>query len=288
MKYRFVFNNRKNYPIERLLKVLNIRKSGYYKWLSRTPSKREIENDKILSEIKAAYLNSRGMYGSPRVYKCLHNKGIKCGKNRVVRLMKENQIVSKTRKKYKTTTNSRHNNPVYENILDRRFQVDKPNKVWVSDITYIWTDEGWLYLCVIIDLYSRKVVGWAMREWLDNKLVISAFSMAYLQRKPNLDTLLFHSDQGIQYTSKDFQKILKNKKVLCSMSRKGNCWDNACAESFFHTLKAEEVQHFRYYTRESAKVRIFDYIERFYNNSRMHSYLGYMNPTEFENKRKSA
>jgi len=284
MRYKFMYENRNKYPIEKMAKVFEVSRSGYYEYLKHPVSKREIENLKIIFEIKEIHKKSRFNYGSPRIFKALREKGIECGKNRVIRLMKINNIRSKTRKKFKVTTNSKHNNPVYENILDRKFVVTEINKAWVSDITYIWTLEGWLYLCVIIDLYSRKIIGWSMSERIDTGFVIKAFIMAWTQRRPKGE-LIFHSDRGVQYTSKDFQNILKNKKIICSMSRKGNCWDNACAESFFHTLKVEEVHHTVYKTREMAKIKIFEFIEGYYNNFRTHSYLGYVNPNAFEKKK---
>jgi transposase InsO family protein len=279
-----MYENKSKYPIEKMAKILEVSKSGYYEYLKHPVSKRAIADIKIVFEMKEIHRKSRFNYGSPRILKALKGKGIQCGKNRLIRLMKENNIRSRTRKKFKATTNSKHNNPVYENILDRKFIVGEANKIWVSDITYIWTLEGWLYLCVIIDLYSRKIIGWSMSERIDTSLVVKAFLMAWIQRKPKGE-LIFHSDRGVQYASKDFQKVLKSKNILCSMSRKGNCWDNACAESFFHTLKVEEVHHTIYETREIAKVKIFEFIECYYNNFRLHSYLGYMNPNEFENKK---
>jgi putative transposase len=286
MKYNFMFENKNKFPIEKMAGVLDIKKSGYYKWLKNPVSKREIENDKLLIEIKTIHKESNGNYGSPMIYQALKAKGIKCSKNRVARIMKENNIRSKVKKRFRITTNSKHNFPVAANILDRKFKVSEADKAWVSDITYIWTMEGWLYLCVVIDLYSRKVIGWSMSERIDKSLVIMAFLMAWNNRNPK-EGLLFHSDRGVQYASKDFQKLLKKKKVLCSMSRKGNCWDNACSESFFHTLKVEEVYQTTYANRKVARLKIFEYIECYYNNFRMHSYLGYLNPTEFE-LRKSA
>jgi transposase InsO family protein len=284
MRYKFISENKNKYPIGKMAKILGVCKNGYYEYLKHPVSNREIENIKLVLEIKEIHKKSRFNYGSPRIYEALKKKGIKCGKNKVIRLMRKNDIHSKTKKKFKVTTNSKHNNPVYENILDRNFRVNEPNKLWISDITYIWTNEGWLYLCTVIDLYSRKVVGWSMSERIDTELVKRAFLMAWNQRKPK-GKLLFHSDRGVQYTSKDFQKVLKDKQVLCSMSRKGNCWDNACAESFFHTLKVEEVHHTVYENREIAKIKIFEFIEAYYNNFRTHSYLDYMNPNEFENKK---
>jgi putative transposase len=284
MIYNFIFDNKDIYKIKKMARVLCVSTSGYYSYLKNPLSRRKIQDFKMVNEIKEIHNKSRSNYGSPRIYEALKRKGIKCSKNRVVRLMRVNNIRSKTKKKFKATTNSKHNNPVYENILDRNFRTIVPNKSWVSDITYIWTLEGWLYLCVIIDLYSRKVVGWSMSERIDTDLVVRTFLMAWTQRKP-VGKLLIHSDRGVQYTSKEFQKVLKEKQVICSMSRKGNCWDNACAESFFHTLKAEEVFHTNYKTREIAKMKIFEFIEVYYNNFRTHSYLGYMNPNEFENRK---
>jgi putative transposase len=283
MKYTFMNDFKTKYPIEKMAKVLEVSKSGYYEYLKHPVSKRDIENMKIIFEVKEIHRKSRFNYGSPRIYKALKEKGIPCGKNKIVSLMKKNNIRSKIKKKFKVTTNSKHNNPVYENVLNRQFAASLPNKVWVSDITYIWTREGWLYLCVVIDLCSRKIIGWSMSERIDTGIVIKAFLMAWNQRRPK-EELIFHSDRGVQYTSKDFQKVLKNKNILCSMSRKGNCWDNACAESFFHTLKVEEVHHVVYETREIAKIKIFEFIECYYNNFRIHSYLNYMNPNQFENR----
>jgi putative transposase len=284
MKFTFIKNNRKYYSIGKMAKVLGVSRSGYYDWLSRPESKRSLENKKILEKIKEIHKNSREIYGSPKIYKELQNQEIKCGINRVARIMQENNIRSKTRKKFRITTNSAHKNPIAENILNRNFYADTPNKVWVSDITYIHTKEGWYYLCVIIDLFSRKIIGWCMDSGITNSIVIKAFIMAYTNRKPGKN-VIFHSDRGVQYTSKDFQKLLKKKGFQCSMSRKGNCWDNACAETFFRSLKVEEVYHNKYYSRKMARRSIFEYIEVFYNRKRIHSYLKNMSPAEFERKK---
>lgn len=283
MKYNFIKNNKSKYPIGRMASILGVAKSGYYEWLSRPESKRDLENKTIVEEIINIHGKSDKVFGSPKIHDALIKKGLKCNKKRVVRLMNEYNIRSKTKKKFKITTDSKHNNPVAPNILDRKFTVNKPNKVWVSDITYIKTMKGWLYLCVIIDLYSRKIVGYSMNKRIDTGIVITAFLMAWSQRNPEKG-LLFHSDRGVQYTSKDFQELLKSKYVICSMSRKGNCWDNACAESFFHLLKVEKVNHEKYKSREVAKISIFEYIEVFYNKVRTHSYLGYLSPSDFEKK----
>lgn len=274
------------HSIEMMANILKVSRSGYYSWLTRPESKRSIENKKLLEEIKMIHKESRQVYGSPRIHAKLVMQGWNCCQKRVARLMKDNNIRSKAVKKYKATTNSKHSNPVADNLLSRKFTVHTPDKVWVSDITYIYTDEGWLYLCVIVDLFSRKIIGWSMSNKIDTDLVIKAFLMAKLNRN-NPKGVLFHSDRGVQYTSKRFQTILFDNKYLCSMSRKGNCWDNACAESFFHTLKMEEVYHQRYKTREEARNNIFEYIEIFYNRKRLHSHLGYMSPEEYENKKRA-
>lgn len=271
------------HKIEKMAKALDVSRSGYYAWLKRPESNRVNANRRLLEEIKKIHLEHKKVYGSPRIYKELLKRGWKCSKKRVARLMSENNIRSKIRKKFKPTTNSKHSNPVARNILKREFAVKSPDKVWVSDMTYISTQEGWLYLCVIIDLYSRKVVGWSMGTRLDTNLLINAFIMACFNRNyPK--KVIFHSDRGVQYTSNKFLEKLKDNKFISSMSRKGDCWDNACAESFFHTLKMEEVYHQRYESREEARRSIFEYIEIFYNRKRIHTYLGDMSPEEFETK----
>ena len=284
MKYKFIKKNRNIFCIGKMAKMFKISRSGYYDWLKRPESKRSMENKMLLKNIIKIHNESRNIYGSPKVYKELQKQEIKCGINRVVRIMRENNIRSKIRKKFRPTTNSNHKNPVAKNILDRNFYVNKPNKVWVSDITYIYTKEGWFYLCVIIDLFSRKVIGWSMGNRINTGLLIKAFTMACLNRNHG-DGVIFHSDRGVQYTSKDFQNLLKKRSFICSMSRKGNCWDNACAETFFRSLKVEEVYHNFYYTREMARKSIFEYIEIFYNRKRIHSYLNNMSPMEYEKEK---
>lgn len=232
-------------------------------------------------EIRESYRNSRKAYGSPRITEDLQAKGIKCSENRVARLMKSNGIVAKAAKKFKATTNSKHNLPVAENLLKQNFESDKPNTVWTSDITYIWTMEGWLYLAVILDLYSRQVVGWAMSDRLTSDFVIKALYQAIGRRRP-ASGCIFHSDRGVQYASADFTEVLNAHGFIQSMSRKGNCYDNAVTESFFHTLKTEHVYDYRYETRAEATQSIFEYIEMFYNRQRRHSALGYRSPVSFE------
>jgi transposase InsO family protein len=274
-------NNSMFHSIEKMAKVLGVSKSGYYSWLNRPDSKRSKDNKKLLSIIKNIYENSKRRYGSPKIHKALLKMGVKCGKNRVIRIMRDNNIRSITKKKFRITTNSKHNNPVFNNILNRQFEVEKPNKVWVSDITYIYTNEGWLYLCVVIDLFSRKIIGWCLSNSISVEIVINAIKMACFNRNYPKG-VIFHSDRGVQYTCNDFQKILNIYNFNCSMSRKGNCWDNACAESFFRSLKVEEVNHYKYLTRDEARASIFEYIEVFYNRKRIHSSLGYLTPEEYE------
>ncbi len=244
-----------------------------------------MENNKILKEIKLIHKDSmKKSYGSIRITEELNSKDYTVGHNRIARIMKENNITATPRRKYKTTTDSNHNNEVSENILNRNFTASKTNQKWVSDITYIPTNEGWLFLCVILDLYSRKVVGWSMRNNLKKDIVMDALNMAINNREVNKD-LIFHSDRGVQYTSNLFRATINNLEFIQSMSRKGNCWDNAVAESFFHTLKTEKLQFERFKTRKEAQNCIFEYIEVFYNKIRRHSYLGYDSPEMFEMKK---
>jgi len=235
----------------------------------------------LVIEIELSHKASDRTYGSPRVHEDLQEQGIRCGRKRVARLMRENGIRAKQARRFKATTDSDHNDPVAPNLLDREFHVDVPDRVWAADLTYIWTREGWLYLAVILDLFSRRVVGWSMSKRITSQLTLEALSVALWSRKPS-PGLLHHSDRGSQYTCGDYRDVLDEHGVLCSMSRKGDCWDNAVAESFFKTLKVERVNDRDYWTREEAQTDIIDYIERFYNRKRRHSYLGYVSPVEYE------
>ena len=234
-------------------------------------------------QIKAVHKKSRKTYGSPRIYETLKASGETCSKKRVDRLMAKNGIRAKQKRKFVVTTDSKHNLPVADNILNREFNVHEPNTVWTSDITYIPTDEGWLYLAGVLDLCSKTAVGWSMGESMDRRLVIDALTMAYRRRKP-CEGLIHHSDRGSQYASEDYRNLLRSYGMQMSMSRKGNCWDNAPMESFFGTLKKELVYHRKYRTREEARRDIFEYIEVFYNRERLHSSLGYLSPTDYENR----
>lgn len=261
--------------------VFEVSRSGYYAWISKPESERKQANIKLLEQIHVVHRESRGTYGSPRVYRALMKQDISCSENRVARLMKEDGLQAKTKRRFKATTNSKHDLPVAPNLLQRNFTPATPNRVWAGDITYIWTTEGWLYLAVVIDLFSRSVVGWSMNKRMTRQLVMDAMTMAIKRRRPS-PGLIFHSDRGSQYASTDFQALLGKYDMRCSMSRKGDCWDNAPVESFFGSLKQEMVFHQIYRARFHARQSIFDYIERFYNRRRLHSTLGYQSPADYE------
>lgn len=245
---------------------------------------KEKTNDRLKEKIVYIYKQSRGTYGSPRIHRQLKKEGYHYNKKRIERLMKEIGLKAIQKRKFKRTTNSEHNLPLKDNLLNRYFNVKEPDRAWASDITYIPTAEGWLYLAVIIDLYSRKVVGWSMDKRMNKELVIRALEMAIKNRKPSRG-LIFHSDRGSQYASYEFQKILCKRGIRSSMSRKGDCWDNAVVESFFSTIKTELIFHKKYQTRKQARRDIFEYIEIFYNRIRLHSSLDYKSPEEYENER---
>lgn len=282
MKYRFIQSNRSSFPVMKMCQLLKVTRSGYYRWNKEPESAREKENEKLVKEIKEIFISNRKIYGSPRITDSLRDKGIKVSRNRVARLMRDNDIRAKIKRRFKVTTQSNHKLPKSPNLLKGDFFAAAPNLVWVSDITYIRTLEGWLYLTIIMDLYSRKVIGWSMSNRLIAKTTtIPALILAYRKCQP-LPGTIFHSDQGIQYACTDFRELLGSFKMTQSMSGAGNCYDNAVAESFFHTLKTELVYHERYKTRPDAKRSIFEYIEVFYNRFRKHSTLGYKSPEEFE------
>jgi len=261
--------------------VLKVSRSGYYQWIKYPNNKRKIEDRDLKQEIIVIYHNSRKTYGSPRIHQKLLREGYHVSKKRVERLMKETGIHAIAKKKYRATTDSKHSLPVAANHLNRNFSVNKLNQFWVADITYIYTQEGWLYLSTIMDLYSRKIVGWSMKNRITPDLVIEALNMAIKQRKPSWG-LLLHSDRGSQYASYFYQVLLGKRGILCSMSRKGNCWDNAVMESFYRTLKVELIYPKKYETRIEAQRDIFEYIEIFYNRERLHSSIGYHSPEEYE------
>lgn len=281
MKYAFIKTNHKKFSVSLMCKGLEVTRSAYYSWLSRPESKRSREERRLGEKVKTIHKTSRETYGTRRIQHDLVEDGERISRKRVGRLMKQQGLKSKSKRKFKATTNSNHNHPVAPNLLNRKFQIDQPDTVYVGDITYIQTDEGWLYLAVLIDLYSRAVVGWSMSNRMTAQLVTDALLMAIWRRQP-AKGLMVHSDRGSQYASGLYQKALKEKGFICSMSRKGNCYDNAPSESFFHTLKTELIYHRRYHTRQEAIQDIFEYIEVFYNRQRRHSTIGYQTPLGFE------
>ncbi len=263
-----------------MCRVLQVSTSGYYDWRQRpTPSNQD--DERLLVDIRAIHADSKKRYGSPRIHRKLRDRGIRCGQKRVARLMQEDGIRARRARRFKATTDSKHTLPVAENVLDRQFEVAVPNARWSADITYIWTRQGWLYLAVVMDLFSRRIVGWSMQETLARSLVIDALAMALTARRPG-SGLVHHSDRGSQYASGDYQRLLEQAGCTCSMSRKGNCWDNAPVESFFSTLKMELVHDRRYRTQEEARSEIFEFIEIWYNRERLHSSLDYMSPVDYE------
>lgn len=271
----------KAYSTTLLCDVMQVSRSGYYSWRIREKSPRQQEYEKLIPVVQEAHRISKGTYGARRIAEEVEELGVSCGRTKAGTLMKLADVSAKQKKKFKVTTDSKHNLPVAPNLLNREFKVDAPDQVYVSDLTYIWTQEGWLYLAVVLDLFSRQVVGWSLNRRMTKQLVMDALRMAVWHRKPGAG-LLFHSDRGSQYCSTDFQKMLSGYKMISSMSRKGNCWDNSVAESFFGSLKTERVFFSNYRTREEAKNDIVDYIEMFYNSRRRHSYLGYVSPKQFE------
>ena len=281
MRYRAIQEHDRRYPIRLMCRTLAVSAAGYYAWRSRPESARSVNTRTLLSAIRVIDQESRETYGSPSIWDALIKQGHCVGEHRVARLMRVEGIRVKTVKKWRTTTQSNPRLPVAENTLNRQFTVAHPNQVWAGDITYVWTTEGWLYLAVILDLYSRLVVGWAMGHRLTVELAEQALTMALANRNPRAG-LLHHSDRGSQYAATRYQLVLTTHGITASMSRRGNCWDNACVESFFETLKRERVYHRHYATREDAKRDIFEYIEVFYNRKRRHSTLGYDSPAEYE------
>ena len=284
MRYAFIEKHRSAFGVERMCRALKVSRSGYYGWRKRGESKRCRANRELLELIIRIIQMSRWTYGSPRITAELGGFGIKCSKNRVAKIMRENGIRAKTKRRFKATTKSRHNFPVAKNVLARQFSAIAPNRKWTSDITYIWTHEGWLYLAVILDIYSRKVVGWSMSGHLTKKLTIDALNQAVSRREPTRG-LIFHTDRGSRFACGEFQNLLTKYGMIPSMSRTGDCYDNAITETFFGTLKTELIYFEKYRSRNEARRSIFEYIEVFYNCQRRHSALGYMTPAEFEKTR---
>ena len=270
----------KAFPVTILCEVMRVSRSGFYDYLFRYLDDNGPGEAELKSRIKEIFNNSGQSYGSRRIVKQLQAEGHQIGRYKVRRIMRQLNLKAIIPRRFKRTTDSKHSFPVAPNILDQKFDVDAPNKVWTADISYVWTFEGWLYLAVVMDLHSRQIVGWAMNERMKKQLVIDALAMAYWQRKPSKG-LLHHSDRGSQYASYDYQNLLESYGMQASMSRKGNCWDNAPMERFFRSLKSERIDHYRFFTRNEAKNEILDYIT-FYNSIRLHSTLGYLSPMEYE------
>jgi len=285
MKFAFIAEHLKGLPVDVICDVLEVSRSGYYAWRDRPQSDRSLRRTELAEKIREVYSENRRMYGSPRVFKALIARRERVSENTVAKVMQAQGLRGKVKRAFvPRTTDSAHAQPIAPNVLDRRFAADGPNRKWAGDITYIPTDEGWLYLAGVIDLHSRRIVGWSMADHMQTDLVTDALRMALARRRPAAG-LLHHSDRGVQYASDAYQTLLQDKKIQVSMSGKGDCWDNAVMESFWATLKTELVHHEHYATREEAKQSIFEYIEVFYNRKRLHSSLGYVSPEAFEASR---
>jgi putative transposase len=281
MRYDFIERHRVRWPVRLMCRVLAVSPGGYYDWRGRPQSSRAVKRDALVVAIKVVHAEVKARYGSPRIHAELVARGTPCCVNTVARLMRDEGIAAKTKRKFRCTTDANHGRPVAENIVDRQFEPAAPNQVWTADITFIPTAEGWLYLAAVEDLYSRKIVGWSMGSRIDSRLVVDALEMAVSRRLPD-EGLVAHSDRGSQYASEHYQGILAVHGIVCSMSRRANCWDNAPMESFFASLKKELTHGEVYATREEARASIFEYIEVFFNRVRRHSSLGYVSPAEYE------
>jgi putative transposase len=284
MRYDFVERHRGRWPVRLMCRVLHVSAGGYYDWRGRPQSSRAARHDALVVAIKAVHGEVKARYGSPRIHAELVARGESCCVNTVARLMRREGIAAKTKRKFRVTTDSNHDRPVAENVLDRQFEPEAPNRAWTADITYVATGEGWLYLAAVEDLYSRRIVGWSMGPRIDSRLVVDALEMALARRLPG-EGLVAHSDRGSQYASEHYQGLLTRHEITCSMSRRANCWDNAPMESFFASLRKELTHDEDYATREEARASIFEYIEVFFNRVRRHSSLGYMSPAEYERTR---
>lgn len=284
MTYRYIQDHRSEHCLKKMCRVLKVSQSSYYDWVGGAPSSREQENARILKEIRRIHEDpNTDCYGSPRMTVELQARGITCSKPRVARLMRENGIQAKRTPRFKVTTNSKHNEPISPNLLNQDFKAEVPKRKWVSDLTYIWTLQGWLYLTIILDLFDRRIVGWALSERMHSQVTTIAALEDAVRREHPAPGLIFHSDRGVQYADKRFRKLLKKHQMKQSMSGKGNCYDNAVAESFFHTLKSELIYRITLATRQAARLRIFEFTEITYNRIRRHSTLGYLSPVDYLN-----
>ncbi len=281
MRYQFIQRLKGQFPVVALCRALQVSQSGYFAWIGRSPSRRSQEETYLLVQVRAVHQQSDKSYGSPRVHRDLVAQGIACSRKRVERVMRKYEVRAEPARRFVATTDSAHALPVAPNVLGRDFAAESANARWCCDITYVWTREGWLYLSVVLDLFSRKVVGWTTSASLDRSLVVEALKGALAFRRP-APGLLCHSDRGSQYASGEYQALLSAQGIVCSMSRKGNCWDNAPVESFFASLKRELAQRYQFATRDAARQALFAWIEIWYNRRRRHSALGYLSPEEFE------
>ena len=281
MKYHFIAEHSDDYPVVVLCRVLEVAQSGYYAWKKRQPSQRQQADERLAGVIEHAFSQGRLVYGSPRIHAALSRQGIRCGRKRVARLMRQLGLTAAPRKRKPRTTDSAHDHPIAPNLLNRQFTATAPNQRWVGDITVVDTQEGWLYVAALVDLYSRRCVGWAMSAHPDEALVTAALQMAVYHRMPDT-SLLHHTDRGSQYTSVGYRHLLATNGIQVSMSRRANCWDNAAVESFWKTLKTECTDRMPLVSHHQARTTIFEYLEVFYNRQRLHSTLGYLSPVEFE------
>jgi putative transposase len=281
VRYQFIKEQQEQFSLSALCRAMQVCRGGFYAWRTRDKSKRQLQNERLTEQITTAFEESKETYGSPRIFAELQEAGITGSEKRIARLMRLNDLKAVLPKRFVVTTESNPALPIAENLLARMFGAETPDTRWSADITYIWTGEGWLYLAVILDLFSRRVIGWSMDQTIDRSLVLCALDMAIARRNPGLD-LLCHSDRGSQYASGDYQKRLEETGIVCSMSRRGNCWDNAPTESFFASLKKEMVYRTRFETRQQARSAVFAWIEVWYNRKRRHSTLGYLSPEAFE------
>jgi putative transposase len=287
VKFAFISAEKARHSVSLLCSVLGVSRSGYYAWCARPPSQRAINDRALAEDIRNIHESSKQRYGSPRIHEELAANDTRVGRKRVARLMKENGLSARSKRRFVKTTDSKHDFPIAPNLLQRDFTAAAPNETWVGDISYLDTREGWLYLAVLIDLYSRRVVGWAMSERIDTALATGALNMALARRKPQRG-LIHHTDRGCQYASHDYRRLLRGIGAECSMSRKGDCWDNAVAESFFASLRKELTNRVVFSTRDDARSSVFEYIEAFYNRVRRHSTINYQSPNDFERERSNA
>ena len=282
MRYAFIREHRPRWPVGVMCRVLRVSRSGFYGWHKRAPSARARRRDRLLARIHVVHQEHRELYGSPRVHRALLIDGESVSRNTVAKLMRQANIRARTRRRFvPRTTDSAHTRPVADNLLERDFTAEAPDRKWVADITYVPTDEGWLYFAAVLDVFSRRIVGWSMADHLETDLVADALRMALVHRRPQ-PGLLHHSDRGVQYASDDYQHLLLRHGIIVSMSDRGDCYDNAMMESFFATFKTELVYLQSYQTRDEAKLSIFEYVEVLYNRKRLHSSLGYVSPEMFE------